>query len=75
MDSESIKTSEPPQQGAEIAPKRYEVTVNLVTSVSTTANVSFDKAVSVFAKRISDKAAEVFGKSGTQEITTIPKST
>jgi hypothetical protein len=55
-----------------IEPGKYEVTVNLVTSVSTTANASFDKFVGVFTKRISDKAAEVFGD---HEATTIDKST
>jgi len=56
-------------------PGKYEVTVNLVTSVSTTANASFDKFVSVFTRRISDKAAEVFGDNHTRENTTISKST
>jgi hypothetical protein len=62
-----------PSASLNIEPGKYEVTVNLVTAISTTANASFDKYVSIFTKRISDKAAEVFGENQTH--TTIPKST
>jgi len=36
------------------------VTLDLVTSVSTSANASFDKMTVEFQKRISDKAATIF---------------
>lgn len=37
-----------------------QVTIGLVTQLSTTANASFDQYVSIFTKRISDKADELF---------------
>jgi hypothetical protein len=49
------------------------VTVNLVTQVSTSANASFDKFVSDFTKRISDKADELFGPGPRPENTASPK--
>jgi hypothetical protein len=50
-------------QDERVPPRHIEgtVTVNLVTQVSTTANASFDRYVSDFTKRISDKADELFG--------------
>ena len=50
------------------------ISVNLVTQVSTSANASFDKFVSDFTKRISDKADELFGPSPSPENTASPKS-
>lgn len=55
---------EPAHYVLNAAPGKYEVTINLVNAVSTTSNASFDKFVVEFTKRISDKAAEVFGSSG-----------
>ena len=49
-------------------PGKYEITLNLVTAVSTTANASFDKAVSMFTKRINEKAEELFRESQAKEI-------
>jgi hypothetical protein len=49
------------------------VTVKLVTQISTSANASFDKYVSDFTKRISDKADELFGPPS-PERTLVPKS-
>ena len=62
-----------PSASLHIEPGKYEVTVSQVTAVSTAANATFDEFVSEFTKRISDKAAEIFGEN--QTFTTIPKST
>jgi hypothetical protein len=45
----------------EVVPAPGTVTIDLVTQVSTTANASFDRFVSDFSKRISEKADELFG--------------
>jgi len=50
------------------------VTINLITQVSTSANASFDKFVSDFTKRISDKADELFGPAPPFEKNRNPKS-
>jgi len=54
-------------------PAAIEVSVALVTSLSTSTNASFDQFVSEFSKRISDKADELF--KGETEPTAVPKST
>jgi hypothetical protein len=57
--SEQEKQTEPNHYVLDAERGKYEVTINLVTQVSTTANASFDKYVSFFTKRIGDKAEEL----------------
>jgi hypothetical protein len=40
-------------------PGDYRVTLNLIMSVSTSTNVSFEKLAREFSKRMSDKAATI----------------
>jgi hypothetical protein len=56
-------------------PEKYQVTVGLVTAVSTSSNASFDKFVNEFTKRITNKTEEIFGQNQAKENTAIPKST
>jgi hypothetical protein len=60
-----IEQSSPPKPRdyiLNIEPGKYTVTVGTVTAVSTTANASFDKLVSVFSKRIRESAAKTLGQ-------------
>jgi hypothetical protein len=40
---------------------KFEVSVDLVTSLSTTSNAHFEKIVHSFAHRMNEKSAEIFG--------------
>lgn len=61
-DSEVGKSEPPRNYVLNIETGKYTVTVGLVTAVSTTANASFDKLVSVFKERIQDSAAKILGE-------------
>jgi hypothetical protein len=60
----AVPKAEPVDRGPTLyvltgAPGDIGSTLGLVTSISTTANATFDKLVGEFSKRISDKAADI----------------
>jgi len=60
MSSDKEEDRELTRYVLEAEPGHFRVTPGLVTSISTSANATFDKLVGEFSKRISDKAAVIF---------------
>lgn len=60
MSADERKEREPVLYVLNAEPGENRVTLNLITSISTSANATFDKLAEGFRKRISEKAAEIF---------------
>ena len=53
-------------------PGKFEVSVGLVTSLSTSSNASFEKIVHSFVNRMNEKSAEIFRRENKEQFS--PKS-